>query len=909
MSNLATIVDNILADSGIDDINVVVTTGSYANPAWITSLAWTKITGAPANIVTGTGTAGQVAFFNGTNSIGSEINLLWDSSNNRLGIGVTPTQALDVVGKIKATDDLVLAQQNPAISFDNGVSGTLRIFSSFAADTVATFNSTGGFRLNQYGTGARTGTRAYDLAVDASGNVIEVAVGAGTITGGGTVGQVTFWNGSSSVDGDVDFTWNNSTKTLGVNGFVDSYRRFRLYFNDIQTLAAELYEDGASTNGGTLTLYSKASNTISTVISAAPTKLNFINNAANVMIGWNTDQGYKLAVNGTGYFSNTVTASMFETIPNSSGGFGINENGNDDVRYRFYQFSTSGTTYVINTQMGASGEYDIWQYSGAWRRNFSMTALGAATFSSSLTAESGTFITTATTGTTDLLILSRNTGGWGRTVFRQSYNSTFFTNGKTLSLANDSGIDFAHFAGNNAGTRTDFILTTGNIGIGENSPADRIVIKTASGDAGITLNSVSAGQTLRIDQNSIRTSTNSPINIFTNNTSGFNSFFIGNDGRFGIGTTTNLYGKLSVEAAGNHITLRAPGATAGKYWALDVTTANQFYIVNNAGSQYLTILDGGNTGLGVVTPSVKLDVGADSSNRSILRLSSNAANRAAAVRFDGNNAESGYIGYEGGSEIVGGGVQGDLVIRNVLASKNIILATNNGRVGINTIDPQAPLDVNGNAIFRVTDVSNATGGFTITNDGTSPIVSPWGFGSNPIFLVTTQVGAAPHIAANQSTDNSAGVVFRGFKSRGTADANANVSNGDSILTIDAWAMHTSGPNAYKFGGGMTWYKDDGGGTASTFAPMSLRFTMANSTTTIIDAMKLLYNGNLLIGTDFDVAGAKLNVNGNIRTAAPAGGSSANWKLGNATSPTMPTANRLVRIEIDGTIYQLLAFGA
>jgi hypothetical protein len=47
MSNLATITNNILADSGIDDINVVVTTGSYADPAWITSLSWTKITGSP----------------------------------------------------------------------------------------------------------------------------------------------------------------------------------------------------------------------------------------------------------------------------------------------------------------------------------------------------------------------------------------------------------------------------------------------------------------------------------------------------------------------------------------------------------------------------------------------------------------------------------------------------------------------------------------------------------------------------------------------------------------------------------------------------------------------------------------------------------------------------------------------
>jgi hypothetical protein len=71
MSNLATIVNNILADSGIDDINVVVTTGSYSNPAWITSLAWTKITGAPANIVTGTGTTNTLPKFTGASTIGN----------------------------------------------------------------------------------------------------------------------------------------------------------------------------------------------------------------------------------------------------------------------------------------------------------------------------------------------------------------------------------------------------------------------------------------------------------------------------------------------------------------------------------------------------------------------------------------------------------------------------------------------------------------------------------------------------------------------------------------------------------------------------------------------------------------------------------------------------------------------
>jgi hypothetical protein len=95
-----------------------------------------------------------------------------------------------------------------------------------------------------------------------------------------------------------------------------------------------------------------------------------------------------------------------------------------------------------------------------------IASTGAATFSSSVTAANGTFITTATTGTTELLRLSRNASGYGLTDFKQSYNSTFFANGKTLTLTNDSNTDFAHFAGNNAGTITNFILPTGSIKTG-----------------------------------------------------------------------------------------------------------------------------------------------------------------------------------------------------------------------------------------------------------------------------------------------------------------------------------------------------------------------------------------------------------------------------------------------------------
>jgi hypothetical protein len=49
------------------------------------------------NPVTGTGTSGQVAYFNGTTTITSESSLFWDATNDRLGIGTSsPTVKLNV---------------------------------------------------------------------------------------------------------------------------------------------------------------------------------------------------------------------------------------------------------------------------------------------------------------------------------------------------------------------------------------------------------------------------------------------------------------------------------------------------------------------------------------------------------------------------------------------------------------------------------------------------------------------------------------------------------------------------------------------------------------------------------------------------------------------------------------------
>jgi len=84
-----------------------------------------------SSIINGNGTATQVAFWSGTNTLSSDAGLYWDNSNKRLGIGTNaPTTMLEINGPVA----LVTVTDNPANSNWKG-SSMLKIY--FSADDVS----------------------------------------------------------------------------------------------------------------------------------------------------------------------------------------------------------------------------------------------------------------------------------------------------------------------------------------------------------------------------------------------------------------------------------------------------------------------------------------------------------------------------------------------------------------------------------------------------------------------------------------------------------------------------------------------------------------------------------------------------------------------------------------------------
>lgn len=678
MSNLATITNNILADSGIDDINVVVTNGSYSNPAWITSLAWTKITGVPANIVTGSGTNNTIAKFNSTGATIGNSNISDDGSGVIVTGGAVMTSGWNRNTILEAVYPVLVYNSNGSkwggIGYDwsfgfvlwananssNVVSGTqvLSIANS-GATTIANL--------------AGSGTRM--VVADANGLLSTQAIGSGSITGSGTTNYIPKFTGSTTIGN------------------------------------SQIFNDGNNVGINTSTGFNQ--------ISGTETTLKIVNtNAASLYLEVTGVRGYANFVGASG---NMVwydyTAGVDRMFLYSNGNFRVGTGSDNGARLQ-----VNGSSLVVIDAARAANEDSVIRIT-----NSSTGSSATAQFFASNGTTQTQFFHTGTTYSSTGVLSTPGTGG--------IYNTT--SAGIALVAAGASGI--LRFATGGTTTRMT-ILENGNVGINQNTPTNLLHLSSSSATPSLRLGSTSAGFHYDIGRENATTG-DFLINATFSGVSQGTYFRLAQSGGAATfissvtarNATTSASVNPSIMGAGE---MMSTGSQSGYFWenrSGGVTSNTNWYGWYNVsginhlwnGSTNITSINGsnGNFGIGDTNPLQKLIV----NGGSLLVNTGTAGNTSfrdimiGGISGWSNNESHGIDAVYGSSgspvtfsriESHFNGVSGRIRFRNLFnnsAPQTSILMTieGNGNVLIgDTSDNGAMLQVNGN--IRAGNISAVT---------------------------------------------------------------------------------------------------------------------------------------------------------------------------------------------------------
>ena len=260
-------------------------------------------------------------------------------SNNGFGYSFLITGANHEIGRVTGIYETSGGGGSGGLGFWTRGSGTL--------SAKMTLNSGGTLTLSNYGSGYKTGTATYGLAVDSSGNIIEVT---STIDGSGTANYVTKWQDSNTLTNSVIYD-NGTNVSIGTTANPGS--RTNIYLSEAgatpnailrlqntgsQYLAKMIITDG-NTNDAVIGYQggvTSATQYLGFGIGTAITQM-VLNAAGNVGIGTTAPQ--------------PVSASWttLEVQGQSTGGGGIVYTANNGATVKSH-FYTDGTSGFVGTQ-------------------------------------------------------------------------------------------------------------------------------------------------------------------------------------------------------------------------------------------------------------------------------------------------------------------------------------------------------------------------------------------------------------------------------------------------------------------------------------------------------------------------------------------------------------------------------
>lgn len=522
-------------------------------------------------------------------------------------------------------------------------------------------SSAGAVKFNSYGSGSFTGTATQKLAVDSSGNIIEIPIGAGPVDGSGTTNYVTKWT-------DADTIGNSQIFDNGTNvGIGTASPTYKLEISGALRSTGTLYSDNGSLagalnlgqivsigsswtsyanlvftmhNGGGFSDIMKlqGNGNVGIGTSSPITKLHI--DKASQTIGGTTPNGGLVITNlaGSNYAlefgtdtslapwiqsRNATSSTYYNLLLNPSGGnIGIGTTTPDsklDVTGGDITVNTSGTGFM-NFKYGSVGSESAIGTVTTDGINISYNASSALTFGTAGTTErmritSGGNVGIGTSSPTQQFEVYKD--NFRR--FSIQYPTTYAVrlalgvngyieqeaNGGYLTIAQQyatPGVNINFKIGTSEKVTIDYL---GNVGIGTTTP-DAKLHAVGSGIVNIVQSSNTVSYTQYYNSS---TGTNSTSDGLTVGLNGIDAYIFSREaGSLVIGTSDTE--RMRITAAGN-VGINCGGlnarlevvATSGEAFRADVSGGAYRIIANQSG----VLLDG-DVGIGTTTPSQKLDV-------------------------------------------------------------------------------------------------------------------------------------------------------------------------------------------------------------------------------------------------------------------------------------------------------------